>query len=116
MDRINNAIISEPVEDKHLIQGSTFRDPNDNNNEYRIVDINDDGTYMVIDIVKNEFIKSKKEFFEPLEYIGSYDLRTGKFRPVGVIPVGGKSRRRRHKTRQTKRRKHRKSKSRRHRR
>ena len=58
----------------------------------------------------------KKEFFEPLEYIGSYDFEKNKVIPVGATPVGGKSRRRRHKTRQTKRRKHRKSKSRRHRR
>ena len=91
-----------------LSVGDMFRDPK-TMHEYRIARIEEDDTYMVIS--KNEIIKRTKEFFEPLDYIGSYDFSTGKFKPVG-----GKSRRRRHKTRQTKRRKHRKSKSRRHRR
>jgi hypothetical protein len=97
-----------------LSEGDMFRDPV-TNKQYRIAR-EEDGTYMVIDIGKNQIIEREKDFFEPLVFIGSYDFRTGKFTPVGVIPVGGKSRRRRHKTRQTKRRKHRKSKSRRHRR
>ena len=99
------------VEDKPLIVGSMFIKPG-TNKKYRIAGIEEDGTtYMVIDVSKNEIINRKEDFFQPLEFIGSYDFITGNF-----TPVGGKSRRRRHKTRQTKRRKHRKSKSRRHRR
>jgi hypothetical protein len=93
-----------------LYNGNMFRDPV-TNKQYRIARIEEDGTYMVIDVSENKIIKREKDFFQPLEFIGSYDFSTGKF-----TPVGGKSRRRRHKTRQTKRRKHRKSKSRRHRR
>jgi hypothetical protein len=103
------------VEDKPLIVGSMFIKPG-TKESYRIARIEEDGTYMVIDVSERKIIKPKKDFFQPLEFIGSYDFSTGKFTPVGVTPVGGKSRRRRHKTRQTKRRKHRKSKSRRHRR
>ena len=98
--------------DAHTLSvGDMFRDPK-TKHEYRIAG----HALNVIDFSENKIIKSGKEFFEPLKFIGSYDFSTDKFTPVGVIPVGGKSRRRRHKTRQTKRRKHRKSKSRRHRR
>ena len=74
------------------------------------------GIYFVRDFTNDRIIKKSKDFFQPLKYIGSYDFSTDTVTPVGATPVGGKSRRRRHKTRQTKRRKHRKSKSRRHRR
>jgi hypothetical protein len=93
-----------------LYNGAMFRDPV-TNKKYRIAGI-EEGIYFVIDVSDNKIIMKKtKDFFQPLEFIGSYDFRTGNF-----TSVGGKSRRRRHKTRQTKRRKHRKSKSRRHRR
>jgi hypothetical protein len=105
--------------DAHTLSvGDMFRDPK-TKHEYRIagdaleeegIEKKDD-IYFVIDVRENKIIKRKKDFFEPLEYIGSYDFEKNK-----VTPVGGKSRRRRHKTRQSKRRKHRKSKSRRHRR
>ena len=98
------------VEDKPLIVGSMFIKPG-TKESYRIARIKKDGTYMVIDVSENKIIEQKEDFFQPLEFIGPYNFKTGNF-----TPVGGKSRRRRHKTRQTKRRKHRKSKSRRHRR
>jgi hypothetical protein len=64
-----------------LSVGDMFRDPK-TNHEYRIARIEEDDTYMVIS--KNEIIKRTKEFFEPLDYIGSYDFSTGKFKPVAA--------------------------------
>jgi hypothetical protein len=101
--------------DAHTLSvGDMFRDPK-TKYEYRIAGDaleeegieKEDDIYFVIDFNKNKIIKRTKEFFEPLEYIGSYDFEKNK-----VTPVGGKSKRRRMRRKKQTRRK----KSRRHRR
>jgi hypothetical protein len=101
------------VENKHLIEGSMFKNPN-TNDQYRIGRIKN-GTYMVIDLNRNEIKNWTRDNFKPLKYIGWYDFKMGEpGKTTYPQQNAGKSKRRRHKTRQTKRRKHRKSKSRRH--
>lgn len=109
MDEINNT----SVENKPLIEGSMFIDPN-TNEKYRIGRIKND-TYTVIDLTDNQIIKWKKNNFDKLEYIGFFDFNTGK--TTYPQQNAGKSKRRRMiKKKQTRQKKHRKSKSRRHRR
>jgi hypothetical protein len=95
MDEINNT----SVENKPLIEGSMFKDP-DTNTEYRIVNVENDGTYRVLNVTTYELLKETwtKDKFDKLIYIGRYNFRTGK-----INIEGGKSRRRRNKRRQPKR-------------
>lgn len=104
MDEINNT----SVENKPLIEGSMFKDP-DTNTEYRIIDVENDGTYRVLNVTTYELLKETwtTDKFDKLIYIGRYNFRTGK-----INIEGGKSKRRRMRRKKQTRRK----KSRRHRR